>query len=55
MHKTIALGILVILLGGVTYLIQPNFFTEFNLDNLARRSALLGIYALGVGRVIIGG
>jgi ribose transport system permease protein len=55
MQKTIVLGILVAALGLVTYLIEPSLFSQFNLDNLARRSALLGIYAIGVGVVIIAG
>lgn len=55
MQKTLVLCAVVAVLGLFTYLIEPSFFTQFNLDNLARRSALLGIYAIGVGVVIIAG
>jgi ribose transport system permease protein len=55
MRKIIALAILIAVLMLITYWINPNFATAFNISNLARKSALLSIYAIGVGVVIIAG
>ncbi|MBI4586892.1 MAG: ABC transporter permease [Planctomycetes bacterium] len=55
MRKIIALLILILFLVTFTYYREPNFLSEYNLSNLARNSALLSIYAIGVGFVIIAG
>ena len=64
MQKIIALLLLVIVLIGIglawdgyqTSQGEPaKFFTEYNLGNVGRRAALVGIYAIGASIVIITG
>ena len=53
--KIIALLLLIFTLVLIAYCLNPNFLSTFNLQNLARKSSLLSIYAVGVGVVIMAG
>ena len=54
-HNTIGIGILLILLCVVTALLSDSFLSPYNLENLARRTALFGILSIGVAFVIVTG
>lgn len=51
--KVIGAGLFLVLLCFLVSLKNPNFFSAYNLQNLSRRTALLSIFAIGEGFVII--
>jgi len=51
--KVIGAGLFLCILCILVSLKNPNFFSAYNLQNLARRTALLSIFAIGEGFVII--
>lgn len=53
--KELGLLILVLLIGAVTAAINPRFLSPVNIVNMANLVGLYGIFALGVGLVIITG
>ncbi len=53
--KELGLFILIIVIGGVTTAINPQFASQVNLMNLANQIGLFGLFAIGVGLVIITG
>lgn len=53
--KELALIVLILLVGGITYSINPRFLSTVNIVNMANLSGIFGIFALGVGLVIISG
>ena len=55
MKKELSLLMLVLVIGGVTAAINPRFLSQVNIVNMANLIGLYGIFALGVGLVIITG
>lgn len=55
MKKIIGMLFLLIALCAITALINPNFLTPTNMQNLTRHIALLAIFAIGEGIVILSG
>ena len=53
--KELGLGALLILIGAVTYAINPLFLSGVNLLNMANLIGLFGIFSIGQGLVIITG
>ncbi len=53
LKKELGLALLILLIGGVTALINPQFISQVNLLNLANQIGLFGLFALGEGFVII--
>ena len=53
--KELGLLLLVIVIGAVTALINPRFLSTVNIVNMSNLIGLYGIFALGVGLVIISG
>src|SRR6476620_354113 len=53
--KELGLFVLIIVIGGVTTAINPQFASQVNLMNLANQIGLFGLFAIGVGLVIITG
>lgn len=51
--KVIGAAVFLLLLCCLVSLKNPNFFSAYNLQNLSRRTALLSIFAIGEGFVII--
>ena len=54
-RRELAVLILLLLVTGVLSVISPQFLTGQNLQNLARRIGMNGIFAVGLGLVIITG
>ncbi len=54
-RRELAVLILLMLVAGVLAIISPQFLTGQNLQNLARRIGMNGIFAVGLGLVIITG
>lgn len=55
MKKALGIGALLIVIGLVTTLANPNFLSAYNLQNTVRWTALYGIISVGVAFVIISG
>ena len=52
-RRELAVLLLLLVVGGVLALVSDHFLTEQNLQNLARRVGMSGIFAVGLGLVII--
>ena len=55
MKKILGILMLLIVVSCVTTIVEPQFLTPLNLENLIRRAALFGIISIGVSFVIITG
>jgi ribose transport system permease protein len=55
LRKELGLAVLILVIGGVTAAINPQFISQVNLLNLANQIGLFGLFALGEGFVIITG
>lgn len=55
MKKELGIFVLLIVLCVVVSIMEPNFLTPINLQNLARRIGAFGIFSIGLGLVIITG
>jgi ribose transport system permease protein len=55
LKKELGLALLILVIGGVTAAINPQFISQVNLMNLANQIGLFGLFALGEGLVIITG
>jgi ribose transport system permease protein len=55
MNKVVGIFGLLVVVFLVTALMEPNFLSAYNLQNIARRSSLYGIIGIGVALVIITG
>ena len=56
MHKKeLGLALLILVIGGVSAAINPQFVSHVNLSNLANQIGLFGLVALGEGLVVITG
>lgn len=55
LKKEISLFLLIIVIGSITAMINPQFASIINFSNLANQIGLFGLFALGVGLVIITG
>lgn len=53
--KDLGLLVLIIVIGAITTAINPQFASQVNLMNLANQIGLFGLFAIGVGFVIITG
>lgn len=53
--KELALIVLILAVGAVTYALNPRFLSPVNITNMANLTGLFGIFAIGVGLVIISG
>ncbi|MCU0905866.1 MAG: ABC transporter permease [Rhodobacteraceae bacterium] len=53
--KELALLVLILVVGGITYALNPRFLSAVNIINMANLTGIFGIFALGVGLVIISG
>jgi len=53
--KELALIVLILVVGTVTYSLNPRFLSAVNIINMANLTGLFGIFAIGVGLVIISG
>jgi ribose transport system permease protein len=53
--KELGLFLLILVIGTITALINPQFVSQVNLMNLANQIGLFGIFAIGQGLVIITG
>jgi len=53
--KELALIVLILVVGTVTYTLNPRFLSAVNIVNMANLTGLFGIFAIGVGLVIISG
>lgn len=55
MKKTLGILSLLLVVCTVTYLVNPQFLSSYNLQNTVRWTGLFGILSIGVSFVIIGG
>ncbi len=55
MNKILGIFLLLLVVGIITTIVNPNFLLAFNLSNLLQRTALFGIISIGVAFVIITG
>ena len=55
LKKEIGLFLLILVIGTVTAVINPQFISQVNLMNLANQIGLFGLFAIGEGLVIITG
>lgn len=55
MKKELGIFVLLIVLCVIVSIINPNFLTPINLQNLARQIGAFGIFSIGLGLVIITG
>lgn len=55
LKKELGLFLLILVIGGVTAAINPQFLSQVNLVNLANQIGLFGLFAIGLGLVIITG
>jgi ribose transport system permease protein len=53
--KELGLFLLILVIGGITAAINPQFASQVNLMNLANQIGLFGLFAIGEGLVIITG
>lgn len=53
--KELALIVLILAVGAVTYALNPRFLSPVNIINMANLTGLFGVFAIGVGLVIISG
>ncbi|MBE9607223.1 ABC transporter permease [Acetobacteraceae bacterium H6797] len=53
--KELGLGLLLIVIGGITALLNPLFLSPVNLLNMANLIGLFGIFSIGQGLIIITG
>lgn len=53
--KELALIVLILVVGGITYALNPRFLSAVNIVNMANLTGIFGIFAIGVGLVIISG
>lgn len=53
--KELALIVLILIVGGITYALNPRFLSAVNIINMANLTGMFGIFAIGVGLVIISG
>jgi ribose transport system permease protein len=53
--KELGLFVLILVIGGITTAINPQFASQVNLMNLANQIGLFGLFAIGQGLVIITG
>jgi ribose transport system permease protein len=55
LKKELGLFLLIVVIGAITAAINPQFLSQVNLMNLANQIGLFGLFAIGVGLVIITG
>jgi ribose transport system permease protein len=55
LKKEFGLFLLILVIGTVTAIINPQFISQINLSNLANQIGLFGLFAIGLGLVIITG
>jgi ribose transport system permease protein len=55
LKKELGLALLILVIGGVTAAINPQFVSQVNLMNLGNQIGLFGLFALGEGLIIITG
>jgi ribose transport system permease protein len=55
LRKELGLFLLILIIGAVTAVLNPQFISQINLSNLANQIGLFGLFAIGVGVVIITG
>ena len=55
LRKELGLFLLILVIGGITAFINPQFVSQVNLTNLANQIGLFGLLAIGLGLVIITG
>ena len=55
LKKELGLALLILVIGGVSAFINPQFISQVNLLNLSNQIGLFGLFALGEGFVIITG
>ncbi len=55
LKKELGLALMILVIGGVTAAINPQFISQVNLMNLANQIGLFGLFAIGEGLVIITG
>jgi ribose transport system permease protein len=55
LKKELGLFLLIIVIGTITAIINPQFASVINMANLANQIGLFGLFAIGVGLVIITG
>jgi ribose transport system permease protein len=55
LRKELGLFLLILVIGGVTAFINPQFVSQVNLTNLANQIGLFGLLSIGLGLVIITG
>jgi ribose transport system permease protein len=55
LKKELGLLVLILVIGGITAAINPQFLSQVNLVNLANQIGLFGLFAIGIGLVIITG
>ncbi len=53
--KELALLLLILVIGGITALINPLFLSQVNIGNLANLVGIYGVFSIGAGLVIITG
>src|SRR3954451_10830803 len=53
--KELGLFLLILVISAITAAINPQFISQVNLMNLANQIGLFGLFAIGVGLVIITG
>ncbi|MFZ1430482.1 MAG: ABC transporter permease [Geminicoccaceae bacterium] len=55
LKKELGLALMILVIGGITAAINPQFISQVNLMNLANQIGLFGLFAIGEGLVIITG
>jgi ribose transport system permease protein len=55
MKKDLGIAILLLVLCGIAFLLNPRFLSAYNLQNTARLVGMYGIFSIGLGIVIITG
>src|SRR5580698_10289729 len=55
MKKALGIGILFLLVSGITAAVNPNFLQPYNAENLINWTSLFGIISIGAALVIITG
>ena len=53
LKKELGLALMILVIGGVTAAINPQFISQVNLMNLANQIGLFGLFAIGEGLEII--
>ena len=55
MKKDLGIAILLLVLCGIAFFLNPRFLSAYNLQNTARLIGMYGIFSIGLGIVIITG